>query len=94
MGGLFQNMFPDSAVAKTFACGKTKMNCVIALVLDSTLERHFCKRLKKQCLTVSFDESLNKDFQTEQMDIIVHYLCEDRIVAQYFDSQFMQHNCQ
>ena len=26
---------------------------------------------------ISFDESLNKDFQTEKMDIIVHYFCED-----------------
>ena len=25
--GSFQNMFPDSAIAKNFACGKTKINC-------------------------------------------------------------------
>ena len=25
------------------------------------------------------------------MDIVVHYLCEDRVVTQYFDSQFMGH---
>ena len=24
--GLFQNMFPDSTIAKNFACGKTKVN--------------------------------------------------------------------
>ena len=24
--GLFQNMFPDSVIAKNFACGKTKIN--------------------------------------------------------------------
>ena len=24
--GLFQNMFPDSAIAMDFACGKTKIN--------------------------------------------------------------------
>ena len=41
--------------------------------------------------TISFDESVSKDFQTEQMDIIVHYFCEDRVVTQYFDSQFMEH---
>ena len=34
---------------------------------------------------------LNKDFQTEQMEIIVHYFHEDRVVTQYFDSQFMRH---
>ena len=32
-----------------------------------------------------------KEFQTEQMDIIVHYFYEDKVVSQYFDSQFMGH---
>ena len=29
IGGLFQNMFPDSTIAKKFACGKTKMDNLI-----------------------------------------------------------------
>ena len=42
-------------------------------------------------MTVLFDESLNKDFQSEQMDIIVHYFHEDKCLSQYFDIQFMGH---
>ena len=42
-------------------------------------------------MTISFDESLNKDFQSEQMDIIVHCFHEDKCLSQYFDSQFMGH---
>ena len=38
-----------------------------------------------ECLTVSFDECLNTDFQKEQMIITVHYFHE------YFDSQFLGH---
>ena len=44
-----------------------------------------------ECLTVSFDECLNTDFQKEQMDITVHYFYEDRVVTQYFDSQLLGH---
>ena len=29
VGGLFQNMFPDSAIGKMFACSKTKVNYLI-----------------------------------------------------------------
>ena len=29
MGGFLQNMIPESAIAKKFACGKTKMNYLI-----------------------------------------------------------------
>ena len=91
MGDLFQNMFVDSAIAKKCACGKTKMNYLICFAIGPYLRRNYCKRSKKQCLTISFDESLNKDFQTEQMNSIVHYFSEDRVVTQYFDSQFMGH---
>ena len=42
-------------------------------------------------MTISFDESLNKDLQSEQMDIIVHYFHEEKCLSEYFDSQFMGH---
>ena len=34
---------------------------------------------------------LNTDYQKEQMDITVHYFHEDRVLTQYFDSQFIGH---
>ena len=84
MGGLFQNMFPDSAIAKAFACGKTKMNYLICFGIGPYCRENVSKIKEAECLIISFDESVNKDFQTEQMDIIVHYFCEDRVVTQYF----------
>ena len=67
------------------------MSYLICFGIGPTLERNYCKRLKKQCLTISFDGSLNKAFQTEQVNIIVHYFHEDRVLTQYFASQFMGH---
>ena len=92
VGGLFQNMFPDSAIAKKFACSKTKVNYLICFGIAPYFKEKLLHKVKEaECFTVSFDEALNKDFQNEQMDVIVHYFHEDRVVTQYFDSQFMGH---
>ena len=92
VGGLFQNMFPDSAIAKKFSCGKTKVNYMICFGLASYFKEKLLQKVKEaDCITVSFDEALNKDIQAEQMDVIVHYFHEDRVVTQYFDSQFLGH---
>ena len=85
-------MFPDSDIAKKFACSKTKMNYLICFGLSPYFREKLLQKIKKsECVAISFDESLNKEFQTEQMDIIVHYFYEDKVVSQYFDSQFMGH---
>ena len=92
MVGLFENMFPDSAIAVKFAFGKTKMNHLICFGIGPYFREELLQRIKEaECLTISFDESLIKDFQTEQTDIIVNYFHEDRVVIQYLDSQFIGH---
>ena len=90
--GSFQNMFPDRVIAKNFACGKTKNNYLICFGIAPYFREKLLQKINKaECLTVSFDECLNTDFQKELMDIAVHYFHEDRIVIQYFDSQFLGH---
>ena len=92
IGNLFQSMFPDSGIAKKFTCGKTKMNYLICFGLAPYFREKLLQKIKdSECVAISFDESLNKEFQTEQMDIIVRYFYEDKVVSQYFDSQFMGH---
>ena len=90
IGHLFQSMFPDSSIAKKFTCGKTKMNYLICFGLAPYFREKLLQKINdSECVAISFDESLNKEFQTEQMDIIVRYFYEDKVVSQYFDSQFM-----
>ena len=92
IGGVFQNMFPDSAIAKKFACRKTKVNYLICFGITPYFKEKLLHKVKEaECFTVSFDEALNKDFQTEQMDVNVRYFYEDRVVTQYLNSQFMGH---
>ena len=74
-------MFPDSAIAKMFACGKTKMNYLICFGIGLYFREKLLQKIKEpECLTISFDESLNNDFQAKQMDIIVHYFQEETIL--------------
>ena len=92
IGDLFKKMFPDSEIASKFACGKTKMNYLLCFEITPFFKEKLLQKVKEaECVTISFDESFSKDFQSEQMDIIVHYFNEDKCLSQYCDSQFMGH---
>ena len=69
------------------------MNYLLCFEIDShSSKRNYCKKSKEaECVTISFDESLNKDFHSEQMHIIVHYFHEDKCLSQHFGSQVMGH---
>ena len=93
IGDLFKKMFSDSEIASKFACGKTEMNYMLCFGIAPFFKEKLLQKFKEVgCVTISFDESLNRDFQSEQMDIIVHYFNEDYCLSQYFDSQFMGHS--
>ena len=92
IGDLFKRMFPDSQIASEFAYGKTKMNYLLCFGIIPFFKEKLLQKVKEaECVTVSFDESLNKDFQSEQMNTILHYFNEDKCLSQYSDSQFMGH---
>ena len=72
LGLLFQNMFPDSQIAKKLITGKTKM----AYNITHGLSPYFHDQVEQlvsnvKCIVVCFDESLNEVAQKEQMDICV-----------------------
>lgn len=91
---IFSQMFPDSEIAKRFACGATKSAYLLSFGLCPYFKEELIKDVRKaQCYVVSFDECLNKVTQKEQMDIIVRYWCdrEEKVAVHYFDSEFMGH---
>ena len=53
-------MFPDSEIAQKFQLGKTKLKLVKNIVVSPFY-------------TVSFDESMNRVLQNEEMDVQVRY---------------------
>ena len=79
-GKLFQRMFPDSAIAQKFECGKTKNGYLIRF----GLAQHFFSELMKKIHTgdpvyvISFDESMCRILQKEQMDLHIRFWDSER----------------
>ena len=76
---LFQLMFPDSAIAKSFSCGEKKS----AYIICHGLAPYFSQQLKDQVqLLDSFvilsDESFNRFTQNKQMDIHIRFFDDGR----------------
>ena len=67
IGDLFKKTFPDSEIASKFACGKTKMNYLLCFGIVPFFKEKLLQKVKEaECVTVSFDESLNKDFRVRR----------------------------
>ena len=71
---LFSAMFNDNNIAKSLQLGKTKCGYYVTYGAARFFESEITKVLNKSpCYSVSFDESLNKIFQLEQMDLNVRF---------------------
>lgn len=72
---LFAKMFPDSQIAKQFQCGKTKHSYLRNFGLSPNFQEKLKKRLQVPGTNyvISFDESLDKVVQKEQMDLILRF---------------------
>ena len=92
---LFAKMFPDSQIAKQFQCGKTKCSYLINFGLAPYFKEKLMKKLQVPGTkyVISFDESLNKVLQKEQMDLIVRFWDKEKnkVSSRYLNSQFLGH---
>ena len=91
-GELFRKMFPDSDIAKSFQCGRTKAGYVATYGLAPYFRSELLSILSNvPYYTVSFDESLNQIFQKGQMDLLVRFWDEryDIVSTRYLNSKFM-----
>ena len=103
-------MFPDSTIAKSFTLEKTKCGYYITYGIAP----YFGELIKtlinnSLCFSLSFDESLNRVLQVEQMDMKVrycdvgnglvklNYVIENIIPGVHFDNkkdkQKLKHGC-
>ena len=61
LADVFRAMFPDSDIAKTFACGKDKSGYIIRFGLAPYLKQEFINTINKAGqFVLMLDESLNK----------------------------------
>ena len=67
-------MFNDSNIAKSLQLGKTRCGYYVTYSAEPFFESEITKVLNKSpCYSVSFDGSLNKIFQLEQMVLNVRF---------------------
>ena len=76
-------MFPDSAIAQSY---------MINFGLGPYFENILLEAIKKsRWYSVSFDESYNDIINKTQMDIVVRYMFNNRVVSQYLTTKFLGH---
>ena len=89
---LFEIMFPDSRVAKSFQLSKTKCGYFITYGLAPYVKELLMKKIQSSPFFVlSFDESLNIIIQKKQMDLQVRFWDnEKKKCTRYHGSKFVQ----
>ena len=87
----FQTMFPDSVIASKFSCGETKSSYLIRYGIGPYMKTLLQHRVKEDDYVLLFDESLNREMQKKQLDILVRLWDNDCIQSRFFHSQFLGH---
>ncbi|XP_022076088.2 uncharacterized protein LOC127535448 isoform X2 [Acanthochromis polyacanthus] len=90
-GDLFRAMFPDSDIARSFACGSDKTAYISKFGLARYISEQLVADVNKDAFVLMFDESLNHTTKTKQLDLHIRYWCEDHVQSRYSGSQFMGH---
>ncbi|XP_034095204.1 uncharacterized protein LOC117561737 [Gymnodraco acuticeps] len=89
---LFQAMFPDSEIAKKFACGKDKTGYIVRFGLAPYFKEQLVNSINKAGpFVLMFDESLNQATKKKQMDVHIRYWDDGCVWARYLGSQFLGH---
>ena len=89
---LFNAMFPDSAIAKGFSCGRTKCSYLVTYGIASYFVQLLNDQLKElEHFVALFDESYNKVVKRSQMDLHVRFwdLSSDIVATRYYSSEFL-----
>jgi hypothetical protein len=93
LNNLFKSMFTDSEIAKCFQLSKTKCGYLINYGLAPHFKELLLQKVNgSQFFALSFDESMNKIFQEEQMDLQVRFWDESKkqVSTRYLDSEFLK----
>ena len=89
---IFKSMFPDSNIAQEFTFSETKSMYVLTYGITPYIESLQINNIKESKeYVLLFDETLNKNLQKKQMDILVRIWEHNKVSSQYFKSVFFGH---
>ncbi|XP_019127348.1 uncharacterized protein LOC109141461 [Larimichthys crocea] len=90
---LFGAMFPDSEIAKRFACGERKCAYMCTFGIAPHFKKLLLSEVSSQTTYVMlFDESLNHHLQSKQMDLHVRLWDGAEVKTKYIGSEFLGHS--
>ncbi|XP_062374792.1 uncharacterized protein LOC134062699 [Sardina pilchardus] len=90
IGELFQMMFPDSTIGKTFQCGRDKTSYIIRFGVAEFVKKDFISKVSGP-FVMMFDESLNHATKRKQLDLHIRYWYDGQVQSRYLGSQFLGH---
>lgn len=93
IGSIFQQMFPDSDIAKQFTCGRTKVGYLATFGIAPAIRDAILDSLRDSVTyVIMFDESHNADLGKKQLDVHVRFIDSEGMVrSKYIDSYFLGH---
>lgn len=94
MNDLFKAMFCDSKIASTYSLSETKYRYLTTFGLGPYFFKQLLDEVKiSPAHSILFDESLNQQLQSKQLDVHVRYWSEDSscVESRYYNSVFIGH---
>lgn len=85
-------MFPDNEVIKKMQLERTKIGYLVSFGLAPHFKKQLLDEVKVcSSFVISFDESLNKVSQNQQMDLVVRFWSREKneVATRYFTSAFL-----
>ena len=89
---LFKRMFPDSAIAELYSCGRTKTMYLFKYGhADYFKDQLLSVASSAECYVVSYGESMNRCTKTNQMDLHIRFWHNNEVQSFYFNSRALGH---
>lgn len=86
LGPLFRNIFPDSKIAKAYACGKTKASCILNRAIAPDLQETLVNQMKTSCFSIATDGSNDQGLEKmNPVTVRIFDINQHKVVTKFLD---------
>ena len=86
LGPLFKAIFPDSKIAKTYSCSKTKASCILNRAIAPDLQSILIDQMKTSCYSIATDGSNDQGLQKmNPVTVRLFDINQHKVVTKFFD---------
>ena len=81
---LFRNIFPDSKIAKAYACGKNKASCILNRAPE--LQKILVNQMKTSCFSIVTDGSNDQGLEKmNPVTVSIFDINQNKVVTKFLD---------